>query len=265
MEKMKECDVKKKNGAVHAARDAAGLLRHVRADPSLRRILRVARSHEGVDPGHDLAHSLRVALWTLRLGGAEVDWRDAVAAALLHDVANLPKDSPRRADASVLSARRAAEALRCAGFEENAVVMICQAIEDHSYSRGAAPRTALGRALQDADRLEAVGALGVLRTATCGARLGASYLDLRDPWAARRRPDDGRFTIDHFFVKLLRLEDTLHTEAGRAEARRRTAFMIDFLGELSEEIGVPLARTSLMAGRGPKRRSSGAGGRRPLK
>jgi len=57
------------------------------------------------------------------------------------------------------------------------------------------------------------------------------------PWARQRELDDHRFTVDHFFVKLLRLEQTLHTDAGRAEARRRTAFMREFLRELGQEMG----------------------------
>jgi len=215
------------------------LIQQIAGDPGLSRLLEVARSHEDSDPGHDLAHSLRVARWAVRLAEEEVDAREAIAAALLHDVVNLPKDSPARASASELSAQLAAEVLPSAGFAADASQRICEAILDHSYSRGATPRGPLGRALQDADRLEAVGALGVLRTATCGARLGARYFDPEDPWAARRDLDDRRFTIDHFFVKLLGLAETMHTREGRAEAKRRTAFMRGFLVELGEEIGEP--------------------------
>jgi uncharacterized protein len=216
---------------------SAHLLQLIEADPGLHHVLAAVESREAADAGHDVAHSLRVALWMLRLGSANIDRRECIAAALLHDAVNLPKDSPQRASASVLSAALAAEVLPAAGFHADAVVAISQAIEDHSYSRGAVPRSELGRVLQDADRLEALGALGVLRTATCGARLGARYLDLHDPWARRRDLDDRRFTVDHFFAKLLLLEETFHTEAGRAEARRRTAFLRQFLSELGEEIG----------------------------
>lgn len=201
--------------------------------------MQLAESQLDGDPGHDLAHALRVALWTVRLGEETLSGREAIAAALLHDVVNVPKSSPERGEASALSARRAGELLPSCGFGPAAVTRIAEAIEDHSYSRGAVPRSALGRALQDADRLEALGALGVLRTASCGARMGASYVDPRDPWATGRALDDRRYTIDHFFVKLLRLEETLHTEAGRAEARRRTAFLRAFLEELGEELGEP--------------------------
>lgn len=234
-----------------SATGVEALIRRIEADPGLLRAMRLVESQLDGDPGHDLAHALRVALWTVRLGGESVPWREAVVAALLHDLHNVPKSSPERGEASALCARRAEELLPSCGFGPEAVIRIAEAIEDHSYSRGAVPRSALGRALQDADRLEALGALGVLRTASCGARMGASYVDPRDPWAAGRALDDRRYTIDHFFVKLLRLEETPHTEAGRAEARRRTAFLRAFLEELGEELGEPFAAPEGV-GEGPR-------------
>ncbi len=219
--------------------DLHDLRARIESDPGLNQVLAVAQAQETPDPGHDLAHALRVALWTLRLGG-ECDPREAVAAALLHDAVNVSKSSPERAKASALSARLAARKLPGAGFDARAVERICEAIEDHSFSRGAVPKSPLGKTLQDADRLEALGAIGVMRTASCGAAMGAKYFDEADPWARRRGLDDVRYSVDHFFTKLLRLEATLNTEAGRAEARRRTEFMRAFLRQLGEEIGEPL-------------------------
>jgi uncharacterized protein len=195
------------------------------------------------DPGHDLSHAQRVALWTVRLAGGEAHPRSAIAAALLHDVVNLPKDSPRRSEASVLSAERAREILPRHDFHADAIDEICDAIRDHSYSRGAVPATTLGKALQDADRLEALGALGVFRTVSCGTRMGARYFHADDPFAADRPLDDHAFTVDHFFEKLLRLTETMQTEAGRAEAARRTAFMRAFLDQLAQELGTPIGRS----------------------
>jgi len=189
------------------------------------------------DPGHDLSHCLRVALWTVRLAGGAVSRREALAAALLHDVVNLPKDSPDRARASELSAGVAREVLPRHRFDAEAIERVASAVRDHSYSRGATPTDPLGRALQDADRLEALGALGIFRPATCGARMGARYFDPDDPWARRRELDDLRYTVDHFFQKLLGLAATMTTEAGRAEAQRRIDFMRAFLEQLGREIG----------------------------
>lgn len=209
------------------------------ADPRLKALRAELEGGFDDDPGHDLEHCLRVAGWTLRCGEDAVDPSEAVAAALLHDWINVAKDDPRRAEAGLLSAAEARARLPAHGFSPDAVERIAEAIEDHGYSRGVRPRSALGRALQDADRLEALGALGVFRTVSCGTRMGARYFDPTDPWAEGRDLDDRRQTVDHFFTKLLRLPETLHTERGRAEAHRRAAFLEAFLDQLAEELDRP--------------------------
>lgn len=218
----------------------AEALRLIESDPSLNALLERARAElDDDDPGHDLEHHLRVAGWTLRCATDAVDAREAIAAALLHDLVNVPKNDPRRASASELSADRARAVLPEHGFDAEAVDRIAQAIADHSYSRGAVPRSTLGDALQDADRLEALGALGLFRTVSTGTRMGARYFESVDPFGAARELDDRRYTVDHFFTKLLTLAPTLRTEPGRAEAERRVAFMQAFLDQLAEELGHP--------------------------
>jgi uncharacterized protein len=218
-------------------KDLTELSCRIDQDPGLSALLAEVRGRLDTDPGHDLAHCLRVALWTVRLGADVVDPRCAIAAALLHDVVNVAKDSPERADASRRSAEVARALLPRHGFTPRQVDSIAEAILVHSYSLGRIPRSPLGEALQDADRLEAVGALGILRTASTGARMGASYFDGDDPWASRRPLDDRAFTVDHFFRKLLHLAGTMRTRAGRQEALRRRAHMVAFLRQLGSEIG----------------------------
>ena len=209
------------------------------ASPELRGLRDAVAARLDDDPGHDMEHCLRVAGWTVRCGAeSDVATAEAIAAALLHDVVNVPKDDPRRAQASALSAQAAAELLPAFGFDEEAAGRICDAIEDHSYSRGATPRSDLGRALQDADRLEALGALGVMRTISTGARMGSRYFHPTDPFAATRELDDRSFSVDHFYTKLLRLPETLRTDVGRAEARRRAAYLEGFLAQLADELGI---------------------------
>lgn len=216
------------------------LLRLIERDEQLRALRDWAKDKLADDPGHDLAHALRVAMWTMRLAPG-ASQRECTAAALLHDIVNLPKDSPERARASELSATEARRVLPGFGFEPQAVRRIADAVRDHSYSRGAVPKTELGRGLHDADRLEALGVLGVFRTISTGTRMGADYFDADDPWAESRALNDLRFCVDHFFTKLLRLPDTLQTAAGRQEARRRAARMQRLLEELGDEVGVPYA------------------------
>jgi uncharacterized protein len=220
---------------VTSARDEA--LAVIDRDPSLSALLEHARSVLDDDPGHDVEHCLRVAGWTLRCGPS-VDPREAIAAALLHDVVNVPKNDPRRAQASALSAEEARRILPAHGFDAAAITRVAQAIEDHSYSRGATPTSDLGRALQDADRLEALGVLGVFRTISTGARMGARYFHPSDPWAEQRELDDRSYSVDHFFTKLLGLPRTMQTEVGRAEAERRARVLESMIDQLADELGV---------------------------
>lgn len=214
------------------------LLQRIHADDGLRALWQHVRQGDDGDASHDSAHLLRVALWTLRIGGETIDAREAIGAALLHDLVNVPKDSPDRARASEWSARDAAPLLRDAAFDEAAIERMCAAIRDHSFSRGARPTAPLSQALQDADRLEALGTIGAMRCAATGQRMGARLFHDEDPFAAERPLDDHAYSVDHFFTKLLRLPPTLLTAAGRAEAERRAEVLRVMLRSLASELGV---------------------------
>ncbi len=189
------------------------------------------------DPSHDGSHLERVAqaaLWLARQEGAQP--RIVLAAAFLHDLVNVPKHHPERAQASRASALAAAQLLGAFGFSAGEIGRVAAAIEEHSFSRGLPCSSLESAVLQDADRLDALGAIGLWRTASCGALMGATYYDPDDPFATARELDDRRHTLDHFPKKLLRLADAFNTESGRREARRRTRFMWDFLRQLGSEL-----------------------------
>ncbi len=212
------------------------VLEHIASNATLTAVLDHVRNNADGDAAHDVDHVLRVAVWTLRIGGAHLDPNAAIAAALLHDIVNPPKNSPLRSRASQLAADHARQLLTELSFPSAHIESVCDAIRDHSYSRGATPERLLGRALQDADRLETLGAIGLFRVAATGARMGARFFDPDDPWAERRKLDDLKYTVDHFFTKLLKLPETLTTEAGRTEARRRAQLLQAFLDQLATEL-----------------------------
>jgi uncharacterized protein len=216
----------------------AELLARIDADEALRAILAEVRARMATDAAHDVEHLLRVAHWAERLA-PEGEGRLAVAAALLHDVVNVPKTSPDRARASELSADVARALLSTLGFTAAEAALVADAVRDHSFTRGAVPASALGRAVQDADRLEALGVIGTFRCVATGVRFGGAFSHPDDPWAEARPLDDARYAVDHFFTKLLRLPATFHTAAGRAEAERRAALMRELLAAYGEEIGAP--------------------------
>lgn len=215
------------------------LLHQIQQEKVLREIFKIVEESDHGDAAHDLDHLLRVAFWALRFSENKIPAWIVIAAALLHDIVNLPKNSPQQSKASELSAEKAGLILRENGFNPAESAFIQAAIRDHSFSRGKKPENFLGECLQDADRLEAIGTIGIMRTFYTGARLGASFFDGEDPWGKNRVLDDKKYSIDHFFTKLLHLQDTMNTPSGREEARRRTKVLETFLKDLADEIGVP--------------------------
>lgn len=191
------------------------------------------------DAAHDRAHVERVVETARRLGREE-DAEPAVVrpAAWLHDCVVLPKDHPRRANASREAAETARAFLAEAGYPSRWLDPISHAIEAHSYSGSVSPRTREAKVVQDADRLDALGAIGLARCLTVGAELGHPLYDPDDPFCENRPPDDGSYTIDHFYTKLLRLPETMQTDAGRREANRRADFLETYLEQLANELGL---------------------------
>jgi uncharacterized protein len=202
---------------------------------SLQQIARAAC--EGSDPAHDWQHVLRVTASARRLCAAEgADAGVVVPAALLHELFNYPKNHPDSARSGEVCAERALAVLLEQGWAPAQAEAVAYCIRVHPFSRGIVPDTAEAKVLQDADRLDAIGAIGVARCFATGATMRQPFYDPEDPLCARREPDDKRFSVDHFFRKLLRLADTLHTPTARRLAAQRTAFMREYLAQLEREI-----------------------------
>jgi len=189
------------------------------------------------DPAHDFLHVRRVAALAGSIAEAEgADVVVAVGAALLHELVNLPKDHPDSRRSGDLCADAAAELLRGEAIDASRAAQICACIRDHGFSKGVVPDLLAARVLQDADRLDAIGAIGVARCfATCNAMRTPFYSE-RDPLCREREPDDKRFGLDHFFKKLLRIPDGLHTASARRLAGPRVALMRAYLEQFEREL-----------------------------
>lgn len=193
----------------------------------------------GEDASHDVFHARRVKLNAqaiARLEGAG-NLRNLTAAAYLHDLINLPKNAANRDQASRLSAEAAEPILRRLDFSSDDIAAVQHCIEAHSFSAGIQPETIDARILQDADRLESLGALGIARTFYIAAKMQSDLFHGEDPFAENRELDDKRYAVDHFKVKLLTLAETMQTNAGKTIAHERTASMRTFLDALADEIG----------------------------
>jgi len=190
------------------------------------------------DGSHDNSHLARVWANARVISAGEGGDLDILAAAvLLHDCVHVEKSSPLRGQASRLAAERARGVLAGEGWAAGKIEAVTHAIAAHSFSAGIAPETLEARILQDADRLEAIGAIGVARCFYTAGRMGSLLYDAADPLAERRDFDDRRFAIDHFRTKLLTLEGGFQTATGALLARQRTQLVADFLAAFEAEIG----------------------------
>lgn len=189
------------------------------------------------DPGHDLNHLDRV--WAnarcLLSEDAQADAVVVAAACYLHDVVNLPKDHPARAQASRRSALQADRLLRAAGLDPVRLPAVAHAIEAHSYSAGIVASSPEARIVQDADRLDALGPIGLARMFAVGGALGRALAHGQDPLGLAREHDDSLYTLDHLETKLAKLPDSMWTPAARALGHRRLAWMRAFAREFAAD------------------------------
>lgn len=191
----------------------------------------------GADAAHDRAHVRRVVETARRLANEEEADLDVVLpASWLHDCVALAKDDPARDQASRRAADIAVRFLAEAGYDPSTHDAIRHAIEAHSFSAGIEPRSLEAAVVQDADRLDALGAVGLARCFMVGGSLGSQLYHVADPFCEDRDPDDSLYIIDHFYEKLLRLPKTMKTAAGRKEGERRAQFLNVYLDQLRAEI-----------------------------
>ena len=193
----------------------------------------------GHDPAHDDAHVARV-VHTARAIAAGEPAADAFiveAAAWLHDIVQLPKGSGPPGEAARRSADEAATFLSTLSIEPHVIAAICSAIRTHSFSGGLQPESIEAAIVQDADRIDALGAIGLARLWVTAAVLDSDLYAVEDPAAESRPLNDRAYGLDHIEAKLLKLPDTMNTATGREIARRRAEFVrayrTQFLAELS--------------------------------
>jgi uncharacterized protein len=208
-------------------------------DPGLwERLAAHARSRsEGAEPAHDFFHVERVVGNAVTIARAEGAKESVVAtAALLHELFTLPKNDPQSAFAGDVCAEHARAALVREGAPPDLVALACAAIKDHAFSKGVVPDALESRVLQDADRLDALGAIGLARMwATCADMKRPFYSPL-DPFCVTREPDDKAWGLDHVFKKLLVVPDRLHLATSRTLAAPRVAHLRAFLEQLRSEL-----------------------------
>ena len=199
------------------------------------------RSLMGDDGAHDIGHLRRVYRNALAIdAGSPASKKchpfELLASAYLHDVVSLPKNHPESHMSSRLAGEKAVNLLARYGLLHEMLNNIRHAIETHSYSAGIVPETQLARVLQDADRLDALGAIGIARCFYVNGRMGTQLFDQEDPLAESRDLDDKSYALDHFEKKLLKLPALMTTPTGRKLAHQRAKTIKRFRTQLINEM-----------------------------
>jgi len=183
---------------------------------------------DGQAAGHGMDHVLRV-LVSARAIQSEVggDLNIVELAALLHDVGDA-----KFHDGKERSAEFAREILSDLGADDDLIEHVVHIVDNISFRKGesAKPLSLEGKIVQDADRLDALGAIGIVRTIEFGAAFGQPFY----------LPDagDSKTGVGHFHEKLFKLKDLLNTDAARRMAEERESLMRTFLDQFLRESGV---------------------------
>jgi uncharacterized protein len=193
--------------------------------------------YNSIDPAHDWAHVGRVAATAKKLcENQNVNIECVLAGVYCHDLINLPKDHPDRKNASTLAAKEAEPHLKQCEFSDSEIDIIQRSIIEHSFSKGLKPSILEAAIVQDADRLDALGAIGILRCAAVNTQMKSTFYDPFDPMAEERELNDKQFMVDHYFVKLFKLPELMNLPQSKALANQRVQYMKIFLEELMGEI-----------------------------
>ena len=185
--------------------------------------------------GHDWFHTLRVFKVATRIAGAEgADVETVQLAALLHDVDDRklsPETCANKANARAFLAEN--------GFDECRIDAICRIIGEISFSEGCVPSTLEGKCVQDADRLDAIGAVGIARAFAYGGNHNRlMYHPDIAPKLGMTKEEYSKSestTLNHFYEKLFRLADMMNTETARLIAHERDVYMRGFVAEFLDE------------------------------
>jgi uncharacterized protein len=209
--------------------------------------------YPGSDPVHGFEHVLRVYRLAERLTQAEgADWEIVQAAVLLHDAegASQPESTPggnadlekpnNRQEHQHSSAEFARQILAAEGWSEERIQAVTHAIRSHRFRGGREkPRTLEAQILFDADKLDAIGAIGVARAVAYAARAGQPAYAKASPRfieTGEREPGEPHSAYHEYLFKLRHLQEMLHTQSARTIALERHQYMTEFFTRLGLEI-----------------------------
>lgn len=203
------------------------------------RLIKIARKKiVDIDPSHDFEHAIRVLINAEKIAKEEgADPDIIVPSALFHDLITYPKDSSRNKYSTDESAKMARHILmKIKDFPKEKIERVCLSIQHCSFSKGLQPKFLEAQILQDADGLEATGAISIMRTFSSAGQMGRLFYNPKDAFCRKRQPKPSKYGLDLFYVRLLKIADRMHTVRAKKIAQRRTRLLKRFLKELELEL-----------------------------
>lgn len=190
------------------------------------------------DPSHDKEHIYRVLEMATLIGNQEgADLEILIPAAIFHDAVIYQKNDPRNKQAPDESALFAQQTLQDeASFPQEKILAVMTCIQECSWSRGLPPSSKESAVLQDADRLEATGAISLMRTFCSGGQMNRPLYNIEDPFCESSIPHGVACSLDLLYQRLLLVADRINTAAAKEIALRRHQFLKQFESELKQEL-----------------------------
>lgn len=203
-----------------------------------KKLIKIAQEKQTkTDPSHDFQHVLRVLNLSLKIGVKEgADLEILIPAALFHDIIVYRKDSLNSKNEAQESSEFAKNILKkINGYPKNKIAAVTECIKQCSFSKGIKPDLLESKIIQDADRLEATGAISIMRTFSSCGQMGKQFYDSRDPFCLNGSVEF-RSGLDLFYRRLLIVERGIYSGFAKKIAKRRTVFLKLFLKELRQEL-----------------------------
>ena len=187
---------------------------------------------ESLKAAHDFEHVRRVYNLGIKIGEAEnADMAILRPAILMHDLGRIVEDG--KVHHSKLSVPRAKSLLEKVDYPKKYWKPILYAIENHSWRNSV--NTLEAKILQDADKLDALGAIGIARGFTYGGVRNRIEYCPKDPFFRQKREEEN-CSVDHMYTKILKLKGLMHTRKGKEIAKEREEFLLEFLKRLEKEL-----------------------------
>lgn len=183
------------------------------------KIIEFVKERMDSDLSHGFDHVLRVVKFCQIIGKSEnAEMKILIPAAYLHDIARPLEEINKSIDHAKLGSQIALDFLKKIDYPY--AYEIAYAIEVHRFSKGIIPKTLEARILQDADKLDAMGAMGIYRTIAYSVSNKNSFEEI----------------VSHFEDKILKLKDLMHTKTAKKMAEARYALVFEFVQSFKEDL-----------------------------